>query len=218
MVELTPILLARAMPKAHPADRARFIDPLNDALREFGVVDPAHVAALLAQVGHESGLLRLTAENLNYSAQALLAVFPRYFTTGQAEEYARKPERIGSRVYASRMGNGDEASGDGFRFRGRGLIQVTGRDNYRVCGSALGLDLEARPELLETPVQASRSACWFWTANRLGAWIDRGDFDGCCDVVNRGRKTQALGDSNGWADRLELYHRARLALGLTEEV
>jgi putative chitinase len=200
------------MPGARPADVDRFVRALDEACRATGVSDNSeHLAAFLAQVAHESQQLRRTSENLNYSAEGLLATFPKYFTPEQAQSYARQPERIANHVYANRLGNGDEASGDGWRHRGMGLIQVTGKANQRACLKAIGaLD----PEFLQTAEGATRSASWFWQTNSLGEWVDKGDFDGLSDVINRGRKTVAIGDSNGWTDRVTMHARARSALGL----
>ena len=128
--------------------------PLNDAMAEYGITTPARQAAFLAQVAHESARLGVLEENLNYSAEGLVKVFPRHFPTLKAAAlYARQPEKIASKVYANRLGNGDEESGEGWLYRGRGLIQITGADNYRACGTALGLDLIASPEKLTIPRQ-----------------------------------------------------------------
>lgn len=205
--------LRAVLPTSSPANIERFAEPLASACTEFGIDTPARLAAFLAQVAHESGNLSLVVENLNYSAEGLRAIFPRYFADATtALEFARQSQRIANRVYADRMGNGDEASGDGWRFRGRGLIQVTGRANYAACGQALGLDLLASPELLEQPGPAARSAAWYWSSHGLNSYADKGDFDGVCDLINRGRKTAAEGDSIGWVDRKDHYARALSAL------
>lgn len=141
-----------------------WVEPINTAIEEFGVRD---IAAFLAHCGHESQRLTRVAENLNYGAPGLLATFPKYFNEKQADQYARRPEAIANRVYANRMGNGDEASGDGWRYRGKGLIQVTGKDNHRACGEALRQDLVAGPDLLLAPVFAARSAGWYWAWRKL---------------------------------------------------
>ncbi|WP_110947437.1 glycoside hydrolase family 19 protein, partial [Pseudomonas bohemica] len=120
---------------------ATFVPVLNTAMGNFQIVTPARIAAFIAQVGHESAQLTVLVENLNYSADALRKTWPRRFSESLAAEYARKPEKIANIAYASRMGNGAPASGDGWKYRGRGLIQITGKDNYRKCSDALALDL-----------------------------------------------------------------------------
>jgi len=194
-------------------DRAApWIDPLNQAMAGFDIDTALRQAGFLAQTGHESARLTAVVENLNYSSQALLAVFPKYFDADSAASYARQAERIANRVYASRMGNGDEASGDGWRYRGRGLIQITGRDNYQQCGEGLhqafdgyGVDLLAQPETLETPLDAALSAAWFWSARGLNELADAGDIVAMTKRVN--------GGANGLDDRRALYAAAMSALG-----
>ena len=162
------------------------------------------LAMFLAQVAHESGGLLHVSENLNYSAEALLACFPSHFDSDTAEDYARQPERIADCCYADRMGNGNEASGDGWSYRGRGLIQITGRANYAACGAALGLDLIAHPELLETPANAALSAAWFWASHGCNGLADAGDFVGITKRIN--------GGVNGLADRQAYLARAQSVL------
>lgn len=206
---LTADILRAALPAARPTDIAKFATPLADACAEWGIDTPLRLAAFLAQIAHESGQLRTLAENLNYSAEALLRVFPRHFDAGRAAAYARQPERIGSRVYGNRMGNGDEASGDGWRYRGRGLIQVTGKANYAACGTALGLDLIAQPELLEQPAPAARSAAWFWHRHDLNGLADARDIETITRRIN--------GGLTGLEDRKAHYARACAALEVSHE-
>lgn len=201
---LSADILRAALPAARPTDIAKFATPLAEACAEWGIDTPLRLAAFLAQIAHESGQLRTLVENLNYSAEALLRVFPRHFDAGRAAASARQPERIGSRVYANRMGNGDEAGGDGWRYRGRGLIQVTGKANYAACGAALGLDLIAQPELLEQPGPAARSAGWFWHSNGLNRPAD------ACDIETITRRIN--GGLTGFEDRKVHYARACAAL------
>ncbi|CAA7615112.1 glycoside hydrolase family 19 protein [Magnetospirillum sp. SS-4] len=202
-------ILRAALPAARSTDIARFATPLTEACAEWGIDTPLRLAAFLAQIAHESGQLRLLAENLNYSAEALLRIFPRHFDAGQAAAYARQPERIGSRVYANRMGNGDEAGGDGWRYRGRGLIQVTGHDNYAACGTALGVDLIAQPELLEQPGSAARSAGWFWHRHDLNRLADARDIATITRRIN--------GGLTGLDDRKACYAHACAALEVSHE-
>jgi putative chitinase len=177
-----------------------FVEPLNNAFEEFEINTPQRIAMFLAQVGHESGGLSVFSENLNYSGDRLKQIFPKYFKTVNPAEYAKNPEKIANRVYASRMGNGDEASGDGFRFRGRGAIQLTGRTNYTTCGADLEVDLINNPDWLEEPEGAIRSAAWFWDSRDLNQWADKGD------VVTVTKKIN--GGTIGLEDRKELYEEA----------
>lgn len=199
--------LIAIMPLA--GDRAgAFLAPLNSAMEEFGIDTPARQSAFLAQAAHESDQLGALRENLNYSAEGLIATWRRRFTLSDAAAYARQPERIANRVYASRMGNGDEASGDGWRFRGRGIFQVTGRANYAECSRALYNDemLIEHPELLELPEGACRSAGWYWQARELNQWADSGDYKTLTLRIN--------GGLNGWADRFACYTRSNAAMGV----
>lgn len=207
---LTADILRAALPAARPTDIAKFATPLAEACAEWGIDTPLRLAAFLAQIAHESGQLRALVENLNYSAEALLRVFPRHFEARQAATYARHPDRIASRVYANRMGNGDEASGDGWRYRGRGLIQVTGKANYAACGPALGLDLIAQPELLEQPGPAARSAGWFWHWNGLNRPADARDIETITRRIN--------GGLTGLDDRKACYARACAAMEVSHEL
>lgn len=182
---------------------AQWVEPLNQTCQRFGITTKQQVAMFLAQIGHESGKLSVTKENLNYSVDGLLRTFPKYFSgSAVAAQYARKPQAIGSRVYANRMGNGDEASGEGFKYRGRGLIQVTGKNNYTACGEALGLDLVKSPELLESALNAALSAGWFWNKNGLNALS--GDIVAATKRIN--------GGTNGLEDRKALYQKALAVL------
>ncbi|WP_317201500.1 glycoside hydrolase family 19 protein [Janthinobacterium sp.] len=183
---------------------AGFLDPLNAAMAEFNISTPVRQASFLSQAGHESGQLSATVENLNYGAPGLLTTFPTRFSAGDAAAYARQPERIANRAYANRIGNGDEASGDGWRFRGRGLIQITGRAAYIACGAALGYDLLANPQFLEVPALAARSAAWWWSAHGCNALADAGDQTAVTRRVN--------GGTNGLVERLALFAIAQQVL------
>jgi putative chitinase len=141
-----------------------FIGPLMTATTEFEINTPLREAAFVAQVGHESSQLNAVSENLNYSAEGLARTFPRYFTINEAQQYARNPERIANRVYANRMGNGDERSGDGWRYRGAGLIQLTGKNNQHAAADYFGIEYSVIGDWLRTPEGAARSAGWFWHA------------------------------------------------------
>jgi len=175
-----------------------FVPVLNTAMSRYQIVGSKRIAAFVAQVGHESGHLTRLVENLNYSADALRMTWPSRFDAGLASATARKPEQIANITYGKRMGN--TAPGDGWKYRGRGLIQITGKNNYRDCGDALGLDLIAQPELLEKPQHASMSAAWFWASRGLNTLADSGSFSKITQRINGGQ--------NGAADRQALYARA----------
>lgn len=203
---MTPQTLLQIMPKA-AAKAALFLAPLNDAMAEFDIDTPQRQAMFLAQLAHESGELTRTVENLRYSPARIMEVFPRHVSSWRdADALSKSPQKLASRVYGGRMGNGDEASGDGYRYRGRGLIQLTGRDNYRLAGSALHLPLLDRPELLEQPEAACRSAAWFWFSNGCNALADKGDFLATTRRIN--------GGSNGHVERCRYLARAKQALGM----
>lgn len=180
-----------------------FVAPLNKIMAKYGINTKHRVAAFLAQVAHESGEFTAVRENLNYSAEALRRVFRKYFPSDAlAQAYARKPERIANRVYANRMGNGNEASGDGWKFRGRGLIQLTGKNNYTAFAKDNGMTLDEAVKYLETIEGAVESAAWFWYTNGLNALADQGPsaFTKVTQRINGGQ--------NGAAHRLQLYNRA----------
>jgi len=165
----------------------KFVDPLNEMLEFYEINTPQRIAMFLAQVGHESGGLRTTKENLNYSAQGLRKTFSKYFTSDAiANDYAKKPEKIANRVYANRMGNGDEASGDGYRYCGRGLIQLTGKQNYEAFAKDMEMDFAEATEWLSTDEGACWSAGWFWDSRELNQWADKGDIVTVTKKINGG--------------------------------
>lgn len=160
-----------------------------DVLPEYGITTVNRVAGWLSQTGHESGDFRTLQENLNYSGTALMGQWPRYFPTSAiANQYHRQPEKIANRAYANRMGNGPESSGDGWKFRGRGILQVTGKDNYRRCSQALYGDdlLLTQPELLVEVDGAVRSACWYWNSRNINDDADRQDVTMMTKKINGG--------------------------------
>lgn len=183
-----------------------YIDALNKILPEYKIDTKLRLCHFLAQILHESGNLKYKSENLNYSAKALRSVFGKYFKTDEiANQYARKPEKIANRVYANRMGNGDEASGDGWLFRGRGLIQLTGHDNYKLCGTSIKLNLLENPDLLINTAEASiKAACWFWNKNNLNTLADKDDVKTITKRIN--------GGFNGLDDRTSILRRAKSVL------
>ena len=176
------------------------VDPLNAALDRYEINTPERVAMFMAQVGHESGGLKRREENLNYSAQRLTQVFPKYFRDVDPNDYARNPEKIANRVYGNRMGNGDEDSGDGYRYRGRGFIQLTGKNNYTAFANAMGMTLDEAVDYLSTAEGAAMSAAWFWDMRNLNADADRGD------VVTVTKKIN--GGTIGLHERQALYKEA----------
>ena len=176
-----------------------FVDPINKVIEDFDINTPNRIAMFLAQVGHESGGLTKLHENLNYKPARLLQIFPKYFKDVDPEDYDT-PEKIANRVYSSRMGNGDEESGDGYRFRGRGAIQLTGRSNYTACGEDLEVDLINNPDWLETPEGAIMSAAWFWDQHDLNAYADASDVIAVTKKIN--------GGTIGIEDRKELFAEA----------
>lgn len=186
------------------ATRARaekWLPYIQHAMTLADIDTPLRAAAFLAHVGHESaGLTRLT-ENLNYSWHGLMKTWPSRFKTEQeARNYANQPQAIANKVYANRMGNGDEASGDGWRYRGKGLIQITGRTNHLLCGMWLDLDLLNRPELLLEMSHAADSAAWFWQNNYLNELADEADMRRMTQRINGGLL--------GLDDRLAKFEKA----------
>lgn len=171
-------LLKAMCPKTKPSILEGYVEPLNTVAEYYEMTqNPVRLAGFLSQVAHESGGFNFTIENLNYSADGLRKIFGKYFPSDEiARQYARQPEKIANRVYANRMKNGNEASGDGFKFRGRGLIQLTGRDNYTRFAEALDMDIDSTIKYLETPNGAVASAGWFWDNNKLNDICDKNDF------------------------------------------
>lgn len=190
-----------------------WIEPLNGAMTEWNINTPARQAAFLAQILHESGELQHLVENLNYSADRLRQVWPSRFPSDEvAAQYGTHAEKIANKVYASRLGNGDESSGDGWKFRGRGLIQLTGRENYAKCGKALEVDLLATPEVLAEPAGAAHSAAWYWALLKLNDLAD--DEPGTDNATDRFIRITRLinGGTNGLQQRLNYWRACQRAL------
>lgn len=190
----------------------QFIDDwynaLNTILPEYSINTPERVSAFMAQCAHESQNFKVLKENLNYRANSLYKTFRKYFPSiAVAKEYELKPEKIANKVYASRMGNDDEASGDGYRYRGRGLIQVTGKDNYTLFAESIETPLSEIPDYLQTFEGAVQSACWFWEQNNLNTFAD------ARDIVNLTLRIN--GGTIGLEHRMELYNRAKRIFGVT---
>jgi putative chitinase len=181
-------------------------DALNKILPDYGIDTPQRVAAFVAQAAHESGNFTALHENLNYRAVTLRKVFPKYFPTDEmAAQYAQQPERIANRVYANRMGNGPEESGDGFRYCGRGLIQLTGQQNYQNFADSIETPLDQIPDFLQTFEGAVQSACWFWENNNLNQYADTDDILTMTKRIN--------GGTIGLEDRKRHYEHAKHVFG-----
>ena len=179
---------------------------LNTLLPDYDINTVPRVAAFVAQCAHESGGFKMLKENLNYRAVTLRKIFPKYFPTDAlAEQYAGKQELIANKVYGNRMGNGDESSGDGFRYCGRGLIQLTGKNNYMAFAESIETPVEEIPEFLGTFEGAVQSACWFWETNNLNQWADAGDILTLTKRIN--------GGTIGLEDRIKHYDHAMHILG-----
>lgn len=212
MVSITGQLLREKLPQC--PDPEGWADALNQVMPQFDITTPSRAAAFIAQTGIESAGFSVLKENLFYtSAQRLGQVWPSRFPGGaHTEGYLRNPEALGNFVYANRMGNGDVASGDGFRFRGRGLLQITGRTNYGQVAKQINLPLQQQPEMLEERGNAARSAAYFWQAHHLNALADSDashpeaeDFVRMTMIIN--------GGTQGLPARQALYARLRAALG-----
>lgn len=162
-------------------------EALEQLLPEYDINTPLRVAHFIAQCAHESGNFLFIKENLNYRAESLMKTWPRLFPTIEiARQYEKQPERIANRAYGNRMGNGDEASGDGWRYCGRGLIQLTGKDNYTFFAGSLGISVEEAAEYLATFEGAAQSACWYWEQNNLNRFADANDVKGLTRAINGG--------------------------------
>jgi putative chitinase len=175
----------------------------------YDITTPKRIAAFIAQCAHESANFTTLQENLNYRAATLRKIFPKYFPTDAlAQQYASMPNKqqaIANLVYANRMGNGDPASGDGFRYRGRGLIQLTGKENYSWFAASIDVPVEEAAEYLETFEGAAQSACWFWETNKLNKWADASDILMLTKRIN--------GGTIGLDDRIKHYKHALHVLG-----
>jgi putative chitinase len=163
---------------------AEWAEPLMATFTKFGMVSPKEQASFIGQCSHESNHFRVLEENLNYRADTLQKLFGHKFKPEEIQAYARNPEKIANRIYANRMGNRGEDSGDGYRFRGRGLVQLTGHDNYWHCGQALGQDFVMNPQLVATPMYAAMSAGWFWSTHGCGKLVD--SQEQLCKRINGG--------------------------------
>jgi putative chitinase len=203
-MQITREQLQQIIPRNSYIDQ--WCNALNQLLPDYGIDTPQRVAAFLAQCAHESGNFVFLKENLNYKWASLRKVFPKYFPTDElAQAYEKQPERIANRIYGSRMGNGDEASGDGFRYCGRGLIQLTGRNNYEAFAESIESTPEEVSAYLETFEGAVQSACWFWETNNLNQFADADDIKTMTRRIN--------GGFIGLEDRIKHYEHAKHVFG-----
>jgi putative chitinase len=206
-MELTIEQLKELLPKNPYV--AHWHDALSKLLPDYEINTPKRIAAFIAQCSHESGGFTALKENLNYKPATLRKLFSKYFPNDAlAAEYCAKPnkqEAIANRVYASRMGNGNEASGDGYKYCGRGLIQLTGKSNYIAFADSLEISPEEASEYLATFEGAAQSACWFWESNNLNQWADKGDILTLTKRIN--------GGTIGLEDRIKHYEHALHVLG-----
>ena len=202
---ITLEILQKLCPQTKPAVLKKYAESLHETAEYYDMyVNKKRAAAFIAQVAHESGGFNFVKENLNYSAKGLRTTFKKYFADeATANAYAKQPVKIANRVYANRMGNGDEASGDGYKFCGRGLIQLTGKQNYTKFAADLGISVDETVAYLETPEGAVSSAGWFWDNNNLNSYCDKDDFVGLTKRIN--------GGTIGLEDR---KHHYELALSL----
>lgn len=196
---MTKDQLKQLLPKNPYIDN--WYNALSQLLPDYEINTAQRMAAFMAQCAHESGNFMFLQENLNYKAASLRKVFPKYFPDdATAQAYEKKPEKIANRIYANRMGNGPEESGDGWRYRGRGLIQVTGKHNYTWFAASLEIKPEEAAEYMQTFEGAAQSACWFWESNKLNQWADAGDIVTLTKKIN--------GGTIGLEDRIKHYEHA----------
>lgn len=185
---------------------AKWLEPLNKTFEKYEINTPLRQAAFIGQCGHESNSFKTLEENLNYSAKGLMATWPsRFHEIDIAEKYANNPQAIANKVYGGRADLGNTEEGDGWHFHGRGLIQLTGRTNYTVCGLALGRPFAEHPELVLEPENAALSAGWFFNKRNLNSLADNEDWETMTKRIN--------GGTNGIKDRIERIHKAMDILG-----
>ena len=184
-MELTKQQLKELLPKNPYIDQ--WHHALSQLLPDYEINTPKRIASFMAQCAHESGNFIFLSENLNYKAESLVKIFGKYFKDiGTAKQYEKNPQKIANKIYADRMGNGNEASGDGYKYRGRGLIQLTGKTNYTWFAASLEITPEEAAEYMGTFEGAAQSACWFWENNNLNKWADADDMDKSTHIVNGG--------------------------------
>jgi putative chitinase len=200
-MQITKEQFKRLAPRCKDSYAESMAECLPEILEKYEINSPLRFAHFIAQAGHECAGFTIFSENLNYKAEALTKVFPKYFKDVDPNAYARQPEKIANRVYGSRMGNGDEASGDGWRFRGRGAIQLTGKNNYTAFANDNGITIDEAVEYLGTDRGTIESAAWFWHKNGLNALADKDDVVAVTKRVN--------GGTIGLEDRTKHLHEAK---------
>jgi len=182
-----------------------WVDALNETFQRFNISTPIRQASFIGQCGHECGNFKVLEENLNYRAETLMKLWSKRFPTIEiANQYAKNPKKIANMVYSNRMGNRDEASGDGYRFRGRGCIQLTGHANYFHAGKACGMDFVMEPDLVATPMYAAMTAGWFWNTHKLNQYADQQDYITMTKKIN--------GGTIGLDDRIKHINHAHTVL------
>ncbi len=194
--------LHQIMPHATAENLERFCQPLNDSMQEYEINTPLRLAAFLANVAVESAELSATIENLNYSAEGLLRIFPTHFKPSEVQAYAHHPDKIANRAYANRLGNGDEASGDGWKYRGKGLLQDTGKTLQEATAKAIGCTADN----LSLPLFACKAAGHTWKTKGCNELADAGNFRATCIRIN--------GGENGLAQRIAFHNQAMKTLGI----
>lgn len=203
-MELTKQQLKQLLPKNPYIDQ--WHNALSQLLPDYEINTPQRIAAFIAQCAHESGNFIFLSENLNYKPESLVKIFHKYFPTIESTNgYAKNPQKIANKIYANRMGNGDEASGDGYKYRGRGLIQLTGKTNYTWFAASLEISPEEAAEYTQTFEGAAQSGCWFWETNKLNQFADSGDILTMTKRIN--------GGTIGLEDRKKHYAHALHVLG-----
>jgi putative chitinase len=205
-MEITGDILKEIAPNARIEVLDAFAETMTELFEQYKITTPLRAAHFLAQAAHECGGFTVFAENLNYSAKRLTEVFPKYFRDANPNAYARKPEKIANRVYANRMGNGDEDSGDGYKYRGRGIFQLTGKANYKTIGDAIEVDLVDDPDAALSSDVAVQVALEYWSKRGLNALADKDDIVGITKKIN--------GGTNGLEDRKDYLEKAKEALGI----
>jgi putative chitinase len=206
-MELTLEQLKQLLPRNPNVED--WYESLTKILPDYGIDTPLRIAAFISQCAHESAGFTILKENLNYRAITLRQKFSKYFPNDEiAQRYASLPnkqEAIANRIYANRMGNGPEESGDGWRYCGRGLIQLTGKNNYSLFADSIGMTVEEASDYLRTFEGAAQSACWYWETNNLNRFADTGDVKGLTKAIN--------GGYNGLQERIDNYEHALSVLG-----
>lgn len=215
-MQVTQAMVRRVIPSVNKERLNEFVAACGMWLTHYGINTDKRIAHFLSQCMHESGELKYLEENLNYSADGLRKTFPKYFKTAEdAAAYARKPQQIANRVYANRIGNGNEASGDGWRYRGRGIIQLTGKEqyrNYKNCDFCIG-DPVTNPDMIAKFPEAYKSAMWYWEKNRLNEIADTDNGHNTDDVCTKITKV-INGGTNGLSQRLYYLRKFKREMGI----